>query len=295
MLSTPTDPISYTAQIVAAKRAIEQSLSDPLFNDPYAAVLAGNEVKYLLSKWRKVAERQGRSLEDVITKRTRYIAIRTRFFDDLLLAALPRLSKPQVVILGSGLDTRAYRLPWPAATNLYEVDVSAVLDYKASALRHVAPACHHYLVAGDLDHLSTSWVTRLLEAGFKQYIPTIWVIEGVVMYLQKSSVHSLLRTVAALSCPGSILGLDTVNCGSVLAAQRADKDDRGRVVRHWQFGCDDPKQLLKGYGWTAGVSQPQDIGKGYGRYPESMPVTAEVGGHQHKRGVWLVKAKTLNF
>lgn len=152
MPPTSADPISYTAQIVADKRAIEQSLPVPLFNDPYAAALAGNEVEHLLSKWQKIAERQGRSLEDVIAKRTRYIAIRTRFFDDLLLASLPQLSKPQVVILGSGLDARAYRLPWPAATRLYEVDMPGVLDYKANALRHVTPTWCHNLIAGDLEN-----------------------------------------------------------------------------------------------------------------------------------------------
>ncbi|MBD2109999.1 hypothetical protein [Nodosilinea sp. FACHB-13] len=49
MSSTSAEPISYTAQIVAAKRAIEQSLPVPLFNDPYAAALAGNEVEHLLN------------------------------------------------------------------------------------------------------------------------------------------------------------------------------------------------------------------------------------------------------
>lgn len=263
----------------------------PLFQDPYAATLAGDEVENLLAKWQLVADRQGRSLEDVILKRTRYISIRTRFFDDLLLAALPQLSEPQVVILGSGLDTRAYRLPWPVTTNLYEVDVPGVLDYKANALSHVTTTCCHHLIAGDLENFQTGWVARLLESGLRQDIPTIWLLEGVVMYLPEPSVHSLLRTLAALSGPGSVLGMDGVNSGSILAAQRAKHGDQGRVIRHWQFGCDDPQQLLKGYGWTAEVSQPQDIGKAHGRYPESMPVTAEVGGHQQERGVWLVQAR----
>lgn len=291
MPSTSIDLISYTAQIVAAKRAIEQSLPMPLFHDPYAATLAGDEVEYLLAKWRQVAGRQGRSLEAVIAKRTRYIAIRTRFLDDLLLLTLPQFHKPQVVILGSGLDTRSYRLPWPAPTNLYEVDMPGILDYKANVLRNIKPNCLHHLIAGDLEDFQTGWVTRLLEAGLRQESPTIWILEGVVMYLPEPSVHSLLRTIAALSGPGSVLGMDAVKSGSILAAQSAQNADRGRVVRHWQFGCNDPQQLLKGYGWSAEVSQPQDIGKGYGRYPESMPIDAEVGGYEQKRGVWLIKAR----
>jgi methyltransferase (TIGR00027 family) len=289
---TSADPISYTAKIVAAKRAIEQSLPLPLplFNDSYAAALAGDEVEHLLAKWQQVSAQQGRSLEEVIVKRTRYIAIRTRFFDDMLLTTLSQLPEPQVVILGSGLDTRAYRLPWPSATSFYEVDVPAVLEYKANILRNHEPNCRHHLIAGDLEDVQTSWIARLLEAGLRQQ-PTIWLLEGVVMYLPEPSVHALLRTIATLSCPGSVLGMDGVTNGSIRAAQQAKKDDRGRVVRHWQFGCDEPQQMLKHYGWSAKVSQPHDIGIAHGRYPESIPVTAEVGGHQSERGVWLAQAQ----
>jgi methyltransferase (TIGR00027 family) len=290
-VSTSIDPISYTAQIVAAKRAIEQSLSVPLFNDPYAATLAGDEVENLLAKWRQVAKRQGRSLEEVITKRTRYIAIRTRFLDDLVLATLPQFSEPQVVILGSGLDTRAYRLPWPPATRFYEVDMPGVLNYKGNALGSIKPNCRHHMIAGDLENFQTGWIARLLKAGLRQESPIIWILEGVVMYLPEPSAHSLLRTVAALSCPGSVLGMDAVKSGSILAAQSAENANRGRVVRHWQFGCDEPQQLLKGYGWSAEVSQPQDIKIAHSRYSEPMPITAEVGGHQQERGVWLIKAR----
>ncbi len=127
-----SDPVSYTARIVAAKRAIEQLHSAPLFQDPYAAALAGDEVDALLSRWRKVAQAQAAPLEQVITKRTRYIAVRTKFMDDLLSSTLAEYK--QVVILGAGLDTRAYRLAWLPHTTVYEVDCPKVLQYKAQVL-----------------------------------------------------------------------------------------------------------------------------------------------------------------
>lgn len=74
-----SDPVSYTAQIVAAKRAIEQFHSSPLFKDPYETALAGDEVDALLSRWREVA--QAVPLKQVMTKRIRYIAVRTKFLD----------------------------------------------------------------------------------------------------------------------------------------------------------------------------------------------------------------------
>lgn len=283
-----SDPVSYTAQIVAAKRAIEHLHSSPLFQDPYAAALAGDEVDALLSRWRKVAQAQAVPLEQVMTKRTRYIAVRTKFMDDLLNSTLAEYN--QVVILGAGLDTRSHRLAWAPGTIVYEVDCPEVLQYKAQVLQDVTPACIYRPVSGDLAAPDAKWATAIIDAGYQTTVPTIWLVEGVIMYLQEKEVHLLLQTLSHLSVPGSVLGLDGVKVGSILAGQRARKVDRGRVVRHWQFGHDDPKQLLAGYGWGAEVFEPQNVEAGYGRYPKSLPIGTETADQDDGRGVWLVNA-----
>jgi len=288
ILLQSSDPISYTARIVAAKRAIEQLHPSPLFKDPYAAALAGDEVDALLSRWRKVAKTQAVPLEQVITKRTRYIAVRTKFMDDLLNSIL--VEYKQVVILGAGLDTRAYRLAWAPGTTLYEVDCPEVLQYKAQVLQTVTPACIYRPVSGDLATPDAKWATAILDAGYQATVPTIWLVEGVVMYVQEQEVHLLLQTFSQLSVPGSVLGMDGVKVGSILAGQRARTADRGRVLRHWQFGDDNPKQLLERYGWVAEVSEPQDVKAGYGRYPKSILIGTETGDQDDGRGVWLVNA-----
>lgn len=287
-----SDPVSYTARIVAAKRAIEQLRASPLFRDPYAAVLAGDEVDALLSRWQRVAETRAVPLEQVITKRTRYIAVRTKFMDDLLNSTLTEPEYRQVVILGAGLDTRAYRLAWASGTTLYEVDCPEVLQYKAQVLQDITPTCTYRPVAGDLAAPEAKWATAILEAGYQTTVPTIWLLEGVVMYLPEQAVHLLLQTLCQLSVPGSVLGMDGVKVGSILAGQRARNADRGRVVRHWQFGHDAPKQLLASYGWVAAVSEPQDIQVG-GRYPRSLPIGTETPDPDDGRGVWLVNATYL--
>lgn len=290
VLLNSSDPISYTARIVAAKRAIEQFHSSPLFQDPHAAALAGDEVNALLSRWQAVAVAQAVPLEQVIAKRTRYVVIRTRFMDDLLNAALPQAEYKQVVILGAGLDTRAYRLAWSPNTTVYEVDCPEVLHYKARVLQNISPTCIYQPVPGDLATPDTKWVTDILRAGYQTTVPTIWLMEGVVMYLQEEEAHLLLQTISDLSLTGSILGMDGVTVGSILAGRRARKADRGRVVRHWQFGHDNPKQLLMKYGWTATVSEPQEIEAGHSRYPKSIPVSTEMDEQEDGRGVWLVNA-----
>lgn len=285
-----SDPISYTARIVAAKRAIEQFRPSPLFHDPYAAALAGDEVNALLAWWRGVAQAQAIPLEQVITKRTRYIAVRTKFMDDLIQSALAQAQYQQVVILGAGLDTRAYRLAWAPGTTVYEVDSPEVLNYKAQVLQNVSPACTYQPIAGNLTLPHSEWATAILNAGYQTTLQTIWLLEGVVMYLQEEEVHRLLQILSALSAAGSLLGIDGVKVGSIVAGQQAREAKRGRVVRHWQFGHDAPQQLLARYGWVANVSEPQEVEAGYGRYLKSMPIGTETADQDSGRGVWLVQA-----
>jgi methyltransferase (TIGR00027 family) len=285
------EPIAYTAKIVAAKRAIEQHHPVPLFNDPDAALLAGDEVDNLLTQWQQVAEKKGIELATVIAKRTRYIAVRTRFLDDLLCNALNQRRQQQVVILGAGLDTRAFRLSCLSGTPVYEIDYPEILHYKMKVLQNRISTCIHHLVSGDLAHPESQWVTTLFHAGYQPEIPTVWIIEGVVMYLPAQKVHTLLNKLSQLSCVGSSLGMDGVTVGSVAAGNRARQSNRGRVIRFWQFGHDDPQQLLASYGWSPKVSLPQDIAGGYGRYERSMPIDLEVGQPTQERGVWFVSAQ----
>jgi methyltransferase (TIGR00027 family) len=285
------DPISYTAKIVAAKRAIEQLHPTPLFYDPFAIRLAEDEVTSLLNQWQEVAQSKGTPLEEVIIKRTRYIAIRTRFIDDLLTTALSQAQNYQVVILGAGLDTRAFRLTYPSNTAVYEVDQPVVLQHKSTRLHDIAPRCQHYLVPGDLADRSSAWMTELSKAGYQDHTPTIWLMEGVMMYLKPQAVYALLNTLSIRSAAGSLLALDGVTAGSIQAGHRAEQFDRGRVIRHWQFGDDHPQQLLATYGWEASVYQPQQIENGYGRYPKSIPIQGAISEPQDNRGVWLVKGR----
>ena len=66
------------------------------------------------------------------------MAVRTRFFDDFFLDAANRGIR-QAVILASGLDARAYRLPWPAGTTVYEIDQPQVIEFKTATLAKLGP------------------------------------------------------------------------------------------------------------------------------------------------------------
>jgi methyltransferase (TIGR00027 family) len=98
--------------------------------------------------------------------RVDYMASRTAFFDGFFLDAA-NAGVRQVVILAAGLDSRAFRLPWPDGTTVYELDQPKVLEFKSSALREhgAQPTCHRVEVAVDLRH---DWPMALRQAGFRR-------------------------------------------------------------------------------------------------------------------------------
>jgi methyltransferase (TIGR00027 family) len=269
----PAQPqaIAYTSLIVAAKRAIETSREDRLFDDPYAAMLAADEIPVLLDRWRKL---DGETAQ-ISRKRTRFIAIRTRFYDDFLMSAQSQIA--QVVILGAGMDARAFRLPWLPHIHLYEIDRPEVLQYKEAVLKAVPARCDRTPITADL---TADWSRALQQHGFRADVPSLWLLEGVLMYLPETAVHQLLQTITSLSSIGSYLGADWVSVKSIEVGASARAADRGRVVRHWQFGSDRPEDLLAEYGWQASVVQPGDAGVNFGRYREKPP-TRGIPGTRH--------------
>src|SRR6185503_7170870 len=99
--------------------ARESRRADRLFEDPWAAELAGSEGVAFMER----LEAAGRPPGAAGAQENPYIAIRTRFFDDLLRAATGSGERvDQVVLLAAGLDTRAFRLDWREGVRLFELD-----------------------------------------------------------------------------------------------------------------------------------------------------------------------------
>ncbi|MBD2459868.1 SAM-dependent methyltransferase [Oscillatoria sp. FACHB-1407] len=268
------DSVSYTALIMAAKRAIESTRPDRLFDDPFAAQLAGEEVDILIQQWASM----GKELEFAKIAYTRYVAVRTRFFDEFVLSASAEAQ--QLVILGAGMDTRAFRLPWATEMQIYEVDRPEIMTYKESILKDAPLSCQRQSIALDL---TDDWVDALCCQGYQCDRPSIWLLEGLLMYLPEATVHPLLQTIAALTTPGSRLGVDLISVRSLECALRS----QGRVRRHWQFATNEPEQLLAQYGWAATVVEPGDPTADFGRCPDP-PLPRHIPG---KRRSFLATAR----
>ena len=197
----------------------------------------------------------------------------------------------QVVELGAGLSTRPWRLHLPASLRWFDVDRQDVIDVKEDMLlkhgaeceimspmrrshsknallefqigslagsNHNHKAVEYPLRCDSRASVSTdvgnpTWARSLLEAGFDPNKPTVWIAEGLLMYLEPERVDALLRGVAALSAPGSSLltAVVTEQCVKRLAENRGRSKRSGSLMGEWKSGCpQDPMPWVGGLGWT---------------------------------------------
>jgi methyltransferase (TIGR00027 family) len=247
--------VGTTGLFTAAVRAEESKRPNRLFED----LLAQAFVSY----WKYVPpSRQNSQRAEALRK---FIIARTVFFDELILSA-SRSGCWQVVLLGAGMDTRAFRLPLPLDMCLFELDTADVLDSKSQVLKgHPAsPVCSRILVSCDL---RSDWSIKLLAAGFHPEKPTAWIVEGVLVYLDEGTVNDVIKAITAMSAPGSRMGLD-------MASHDQSESSAWRLRR--STAPFDPVIWLTEHGWTAVVSYARDVLRAHGRVPrESGPGKAE--------------------
>lgn len=208
--------VGATATMVAAQRALSSEAK--LIDDPYAAPLVravGIDVYVRLVNGEIEA---GGNTEFDPRRMAQGMACRTRFYDQFFLDAT-RGGIGQVVILASGLDSRAYRLPWPAGTVVYEVDMPEVIEFKTLTLGDLGaePTAQRRTVAIDL---RDDWASALRAAGFDPQVPSAWSAEGLVVYLPDDAQDALFDNVTSLSAPGSRLAFEFVPDTAVFADPR---------------------------------------------------------------------------
>jgi methyltransferase (TIGR00027 family) len=252
-MTTTSHFLGSTAHWMAGIRAMESAGEDALFCDPWASALAGPEGRQWI---------EGRSPESVAP-----IVLRTRFFDDLLQRITRENAIHQVVLPAAGLDTRAFRLSWPAGTHLYELDQPEVLAYKDEVLAAAGarPNCIRRTIPADL---AGPWQESLLAAGFDREQPSGWLLEGFLFYLPSETIVHLLDLVARLAAPESWLGFDVMNSATLTSPLTRDwVDMQARLGAPWIGTLDDPVGFMAARGWTATLSQAGQPDANHGRWP----------------------------
>ena len=268
--------VARTGLLVAAMRAEESARDDPLFTDPFAERLAGEDGQQLLAQ---AVAATGPSSPQII--------IRTRFFDEALLGAQDG-GTSQVVILAAGMDARAYRLPWRSDTTVYEVDQPDVIAVKDERLAGEQPRCRRVAVGIDL---ADDWPNALQAHGFNPAAKTVWLVEGLLQYLDASAVQTLFTRVDAGSAPGSTLLYDVV--GETLMRApflQPTLQYMQQLGAPWIFATDQPAALAERLGWTAVVTDVAEPGVEWNRW-EYPAVPLDVPGVP--RGYFVSATKLL--
>ena len=222
-----TESVGATALSVAAARAVETGSDDPLIRDQFAYLL----VSTAGLPWARLATSLEWLGDDDHGRRSHrlgvdYQAVRTHYFDSYFAEAVAAGIR-QVVILAAGLDSRAFRLDWPAGTTVYEIDQPQVVTYKTSTLESAgaAPTAERRTVQVDL---RDDWAAALAAAGFDPDRPTAWLAEGLLPYLPAEAQDRLFDILTGLSAPRSRVAVEAFSVGA------ADSDAR-RVARRARF------------------------------------------------------------
>jgi methyltransferase (TIGR00027 family) len=251
--------VGATATAVAASRAIASAGPDPLLDDPWADPL----VRAVgIDTFVKLIDGQIGSTDDpLLNRRTmkEQITVRTRFFDDFFVGATNNGIR-QAVILASGLDTRAYRLPWQAGTVVYEIDQPEVIAFKTRTLADLGaePAAQRRTVAIDL---RDDWPTALQEAGFDAHQPTAWSAEGLLVYLPPEAQDRLFDNIAALSAPGSRIATEHMDMRNIPADWAEKLTERSRRIGSninlaelfYTGDRNTAAEYLHGHGWRVDI------------------------------------------
>jgi methyltransferase (TIGR00027 family) len=258
---TPTmlSPVGRTARWVAAIRSREADVAEPLFDDPYARQMAGEDGFAMAAEGAKIMPLG----QDAFISS---LAIRTRYLDDHLKAAVDAGVR-QLAILAAGFDARAFRLEFPAEFKLFEVDRKEIFDLKEPVLQSMEakPNCRRTVVTVDL---ATDWLPALLLSGFSPKEPSVFMIEGLLIYLSVDQVDGLLDRVSSIAAPGSWIMGDVA--GTELLEFEMMKPVENwleAMGSPWVFSTLDPEGLLERHGWSPEVSTVGDPNANFGRWP----------------------------
>nr|GLL18184.1 uncharacterized protein LOC109149279 [Ipomoea trifida] len=230
----------------ACQTAAGRALWNHVIHDPLAEVLAGET--YLKSLYDKILKDRLKNASEVSGV---IIAVRTLWFDRKLEAAINSFDggAAQVVLLGAGMDARAFRLSCLKDIDVFEVDFPEVLQIKSTILQAAAEATNEHkkimMTAKSLrrvaaDIRESNWLEKLQVSGFEIKKNTVWILEGILYYLSHSHAMEVLKLIAD-------------NCAfthTVLLADFMNKQSTTMSPSLYHFYSDWPDQLLPTLGFS---------------------------------------------
>jgi methyltransferase (TIGR00027 family) len=202
-----TNQSSLTAFSTAAMRAIEMEkpVDERICSDSLALEFIPAWFYVFMKRLTATRYAERRAAGDL-----GFIVARCRYMDDVLAEALGQ-GIQQLVILGAGFDSRAYRFDQlKDGVKVFEVDHPATQQAKLKKLRRIfgVGGLPGYITFVPVDFSRTTLAMRLPECGYSERLKTLFIWEGVTMYLDAPSVDATLAFVAGHSAPGSAIVFD---------------------------------------------------------------------------------------
>ena len=281
--------VGATATMVAAGRALASREANPLIQDPYAEPL----VRAVgIDFFTKLVDGVISTSESTTAARpqlmTGMMAVRTRFFDDFFIAATESGVR-QAVILASGLDSRAYRLPWPDGTVVYEIDQPKVIEAKTATMADIGatPTAERRAVAVDL---RDDWPEALRRAGFDDTLPAAWSAEGLLaVSAARSAGPALRRHHRAVGPRQSPVHRSTTPTAAASLGERANAVNDAWIDHGFDLKLSDlffagdrqpVVEYLTAAGWQVSARTRPELWAGYGREFPDSEVTTPMGTSQ---------------
>ncbi|TCS12708.1 class I SAM-dependent methyltransferase [Caulobacter sp. BK020] len=200
---------SRTAWMAATHRAAHQLLENGrIFADPLALPILGLGAEAVASDALAPPERRAMRA---------FIAARSAFAEDALARAVEDHGLDQVVVLGAGLDTLAYRHAFPERVTVFEVDHPATQAWKRRRLGEAGIATPDKVVYAAVDFERDTLLDGLRSAEFDDRRPAFFICLGVVPYLTLEAVRATLAMIGAL--PDSAVVFDYADPPGMLSSE----------------------------------------------------------------------------
>ncbi|MGI5217538.1 SAM-dependent methyltransferase [Nocardia sp. CA-290969] len=265
----PTAGVAMTALGVALVRVRETARPDRLYADPLAeAFVAAARPAFDEERWSRLVELAGQFYDG------RTLAVKG--VDDHIREAVAA-GCAQIVLLGAGLDTRAFRLDLPRGIAFFEVDLPELFAFKEPVLaaHRAQPVCTRHVVAADL---RGDWDRVLSAQGFRTDLPTAWIDEGVLGYLPRVDAYAVAAVATRLSAPGSRFGLGRFQVAAAEPRYRALRElvQEAPGERPVNGLGPDGESWFAAHGWQTSFRAWDDLVAPYGR-PGAMGGDPTVG------------------